>query len=386
MERVLIKNIGTVVTGDINKPKTNVNTILIENGIISRIGVDTDINSGTIIDANGMFVMPGLIDSHIHPVLGDYTPRQNSIGFIESEVHGGVTSFISAGEVHAPGRIRGNKDFSMALAITANIAYRNFRPLGAKIYAGALMLEKGMNKTDFQFLKDKGVWLIGEVGLSSVQDPAEAAIMLEWGRALGMKAHVHTGGASIPGSTIIDENVILEIKPNIVSHINGGPTSISLDGIAKIINSTNSAVEIAQCGNFRSMLETVKLLAQRNELSRLIIGNDAPSGSGLMPLGVLRTLATISSLARLPPEIAIAAATGNTSRVFGLNEGVISEGKPADLVLFDAPLGSVGEDGLEALSIGDLPSIALVMIDGKIEIVGSRNTPPPKRQIKIESK
>jgi len=386
MGRVLIKNIGTIVTGDLNKPKMDGDSILIENGVISKIGSEADINSDIIIDAKGMDIMPGLIDSHMHPVLGDYTPRQNSAGFLESEVHGGVTSFISAGEVHAPGRVRGNKDFSMALAVTANIAYRNFRPLGAKIHAGAVMLEQGMNKNDFQYLNDRGVRLIGEIGLSSVQDPADAAMMLEWGRALGMKAHVHTGGASIPGSTVIDENVILEIKPDIVSHINGGPTSISLEGIRKVINSIKSAVEIVQCGNFRSMLETTKILMQRNELGRLIIGNDAPSGSGLMPLGVLRTLATISSLGGLPPEIAITAATGNTSRVFGLNEGIISEGKPADLILFDSPIGSEGEDGLKALSIGDLPAIALVMIDGNIETIGSRNTPPPKRQISIEKK
>jgi len=386
MGRVLIKNIGTIVTGDLNKPKMDGDSILIENGVISKIGSEADINSDIIIDAKSMDIMPGLIDSHIHPVLGDYTPRQNSAGFLESEVHGGVTSFISAGEVHAPGRVRGNKDFSMALAVTANIAYRNFRPLGAKIHAGAVMLEQGMNKNDFQYLNDRGVRLIGEIGLSSVQDPADAAMMLEWGRALGMKAHVHTGGASIPGSTVIDENVILEIKPDIVSHINGGPTSISLEGIRKVINSIKSAVEIVQCGNFRSMLETTKILMQRNELGRLIIGNDAPSGSGLMPLGVLRTLATISSLGGLPPEIAITAATGNTSRVFGLSEGIISEGKPADLILFDSPIGSEGEDGLKALSIGDLPAIALVMIDGNIETIGSRNTPPPKRQISIEKK
>ena len=45
-----------------------------------------------------------LIDIYCHPVFGDWTPRQNQIGWIEMNVNGAVTSFISAGEVHLPGR------------------------------------------------------------------------------------------------------------------------------------------------------------------------------------------------------------------------------------------------------------------------------------------
>jgi len=58
-----------------------------------------------VIDCRGTTVMPGLIDSHCHVVLGDYTPRQKTVDFLDSYVHGGITSVVSAGEgVHAPGR------------------------------------------------------------------------------------------------------------------------------------------------------------------------------------------------------------------------------------------------------------------------------------------
>ena len=50
--------------------------------------------------------MPGLIDSHVHVTFGDYTPRQKTVGFLESYTHGGVTACISASEVHVPGRPR----------------------------------------------------------------------------------------------------------------------------------------------------------------------------------------------------------------------------------------------------------------------------------------
>ena len=62
--------------------------------------------------------LPGLIDSHVHPVAGDWTPRQNQLGWIDSCLHGGVTTMISAGEVHMPGRPKDVVGLK-ALAITA---------------------------------------------------------------------------------------------------------------------------------------------------------------------------------------------------------------------------------------------------------------------------
>ena len=78
-------------------------------GKITAIGRFKDVNTEgatTVVDANGTTVAPGLIDSHVHPVAGDWTPRQNQIGWIDSYLHGGVTTMISAGEVHMPGRPR----------------------------------------------------------------------------------------------------------------------------------------------------------------------------------------------------------------------------------------------------------------------------------------
>ena len=57
-----------------------------------------------VIDAGGMTAIPGLIDSHVHVTFGDYTPRQRTVGYLESYLHGGVTTAISASEVHVPGR------------------------------------------------------------------------------------------------------------------------------------------------------------------------------------------------------------------------------------------------------------------------------------------
>ena len=61
-------------------------------------------------------------------------------------------------------------------------------------------------------------------------------------------------------------------------------------------------------------------------------------------------------------------ATGNTARVYKLNRGLIAEGREADLVVVDAPLGSVGKDALSAIAAGDNPGVSLVLVDGKIVV------------------
>ena len=68
---------------------------------------DLDLSGATTtIDAHGVALAPGLIDSHVHPVAGDWTPRQSQLNWIDSCLHGGVTTMVSAGEVHTPGRPR----------------------------------------------------------------------------------------------------------------------------------------------------------------------------------------------------------------------------------------------------------------------------------------
>ncbi len=380
----MLTNAGTIISGKLERPTVDGNSILIKDGIIEKIGWDIVSQADGIIDVNGMTVIPSFFDSHIHPVFGDFTPRQNTIGFIESYVHGGVTSFISAGEVHLPGRPRGDKEASKALAILAHKSFKNVRPLGAKVHAGALLLEKNMEEKDFEEVVKAGVWLVGEVGLGSVQDPDEAAQMVRMAQRHGMKVVIHTGGASIPGSTINNADVVIKVKPDVVSHINGGPTSPSIDDIKRIIESVNSAIEVVQCGNFKSMLETVKILKDRNELHRLIIGTDSPSGTGVIPLGVIRTISFLASYTDISPDRLVCAATGNTGRIFGLREGVLEEGRPADLVVMDAPYGSVAKTALEALTIGDIPGVAMVMIDGVPRVGRSRMTPPPVRQVTVK--
>ncbi len=388
MSTLMLKNIGTLVSGMIENPVLDGDALWIEEGMIKHVGREGDMDGTTadyVIDCAGTTVTPGLIDSHCHVILGDFTSRQNQLGFLESEVHGGVTTIISAGEVHLKGRPK-DPAGTKALAILAAKAFQNFRPGGGKVVGGSLILEKGLTKEDFEEMAREGVRTVGEIGLGSVKDPEDAAPMVKWAREAGMTVMMHTGGTSIPGSSVVTADMVIRTDPDIVSHLNGGPTAIPLDEVRKLVYETQLALEIVHCGNPLVAVEASKMIVGAKALDRVIIGNDAPSGTGVIPLGVLRVLNLLASLTPITPEQAICMATGNTARVHKLNRGVIAEGKEADLVIMDTPMGSVGEDALSAIEAGDNPGVAMVIVDGEIVVSKSRNTPPAKRNPTVVAK
>ena len=385
MTTVLLKNIGTLISGRIENPVLDANAVQIKEGLIDCVGNTNEMDeeeATTVIDCRGTTVTPGLIDTHCHPVFGDYTPKQNQIGFLESMLHGGVTTAISAGEVHLPGRPTDPAGVK-ALAILAAKAYQNFRPGGIKVEGGALILEKGLTEEDFREMSREGVRLVGEIGLGSAKTVAEAGPMVKWAKANGMIVTMHTGGTSMPGSSTITAQMVIDMDPDVISHINGGTTAVSVEEVKKLVKETSYALEIVHCGNPRLAVETVKLAIENEALDRLIIGNDAPTGSGVIPLGMLRMMNFLSSLTPIRPEQAICSATGNAARVFRLNRGEIIPGKEADLVIMDTPVGSMGENALAALEAGDVPGVSMVLVDGDIKVIKSRNTAPATRQASI---
>jgi len=381
MSEVLIKNIGSIFTGDIDYPiMEGPLSVMIKDGKIAAIEKgDCGSGAAKVIDASLTTLAPGLIDSHTHPVFGDFTPRQNMIGFIDSSLHGGVTSMISAGEVHLPGRPKDPKS-AKALALLSKRCFENARPSGVKVYAGALILEKGLKEADFKELSEDGVRLVGEIGLGTVKTASDAKEMVIWAKKYGMKVLMHVGGTSIPGSSTVTCEDVLEANPTVACHLNGGPTCIPPTEAFKVIEKSECAIELVHCGNMLAACEIGKFLKETKRLSRLILGNDAPSGTGVIPLSIWRMITFVSGMCKVPAETAVCLATGNTKKVFDLDEGIVRKGAPADLHLIDAPMGSEGKNAKEAIEKGDLPGIGMVMIDGVVKAQTSRNTPPPARK------
>lgn len=385
MERLLIENIGMIISGDIQHPIVEGDAILIHQAQVEAVGFKETLASEGVehtIDAGGCSVWPGLIDSHVHPVVGDFTPRQRMLDYIDSCLHGGVTRMISAGEVHLPGCPKDAVGLKALAILTAKI-FQNYHPSGVKVMGGGVILDPQMTENDFKDMAEAGVTHLGEVGLGSVNNWDTAAELVNWGHSYGLKAMMHVGGASIPGSNVIGADAVLTVKPDVASHLNGGPTAAPRGDIERIILESKIALELVQCGNVVALQEIVKLAKRHEALDRVIVGTDMPSGTGVIPLGVLRTMAWISALGEVPPEQVVAMATGNTASVYDLKAGKIIPGYPADIVIVDAPVGSMAEDALETLKVGDTPAVVAVIIDGKIKVYISRNTPPPKRKVSI---
>ncbi|RYY54518.1 MAG: Enamidase, partial [Comamonadaceae bacterium] len=315
------------------------------------------------------------IDSHVHPVFGDWTPRQGQLGWIDSTMNGGVTTMVSAGEVHLPGRPKDIVGLK-ALAITAQRAFDNFRPGGVKVLAGAPVIEKGMVEDDFRELAAAGVGLLGEIGLGSVKAGNEAAQMVAWARKHGIQSTIHTGGPSIPGSGLIDKDVVLEADADVIGHINGGHTALPEAHVCELCEKSSRAIEIVHNGNEKVAIAAAQMGLQLKCPHRIILGTDGPAGSGVQPLGILRMVALLSSLGGIPPELAFCFATGNTARIRKLNCGLVEVGRAADFVFMDKAQHSAGKGVLESVALGDLPGIGLVMIDGIVRCHRSRNTPP----------
>src|ERR1700716_4314073 len=376
--KLVIRNIGLVLSGDLANPILDADTVVAVGDRIAAVGKGKDIDTSgatTTIDAKGTALAPGLIDSHVHPVAGDWAPRQNQIGWIDSYLHGGVTTMISAGEVHTPGRPKDVVGLK-AMAIFAQRAFQAFRPGGVKIYAGAPVIEHGMVENDFKELAAAGVTILGEVGLGSVKDGKTAHQMVSWARKYGIQSTIHTGGPSIPGSSLIDKDMVLETDADVIGHVNGGHTALPDDQITALCERSTRALEIVHNGNERAGLLALRTAMELKQLDRVILGTDSPAGSGVQPLGILRLISVLSSPRGSPAEVAICLATGNTAKMRQLDFGLIAPGREASFVLMDKAQHSAGKNLLDSIQKGDLPGIGMVVVDGAISVQRSRNTPP----------
>lgn len=376
--KLVVRNIGMILSGDLDAPILDGDALVAVDGRLVALGRarDLDLSAPDVtIDAKGSPVVPGLIDSHCHPVFGDWTPRQNQLGWIEMGVNGGVTTLVSAGEVHLPGRPK-DPEGVKALAITAQRCFQNFRPAGAKVIAGAPVPELDFDRALYQALHAAGIRHIGEIGLGTVAKGPDARRVVDWCREIGLESIMHTGGPSIAGSHFVDREAVLEAQPDVVSHINGGPTSVSHACVRALCEGARGALEVVHNGNEKSALVALEAARAAGRLADVLIGTDAPAGSGVQPNGILRMVTLLASLGDLPPEQALCLATGNTARRRSLDAGRLAIGYPADLVFMDKPQHSAGRDLLGAIALGDIPGIGMVVIDGVVRTGRSRSTPP----------
>ena len=385
MYKTAIINLGKIVSGDWRKPFKKGDGILMNKGLIKKVGtlsVNDIETSDFVLDANGMTAIPGLIDSQVHIAFGDYTPRQKAIGFLESYLHGGVTTSITASEVHVPGRPN-DPDGVVALAIAAKKCFDNYRPGGMCVHGGAVILEPGLTQQHFNFAAERGVWL-AKAGFGKFKSAFDYTPYVKMAQKAGMIVNVHTGGASIPDSSPVNGDHLLDMMPDVSFHVNGGPVAMPDKDFPKVINESEIALQICQAGNIRTALMCLDLAIDAKAFDRIILATDTPTGTGVMPLGMIKTICEMSCLSSYPPEMIISAATGNNAVIYKLNNGFIERGRDADIVIIDAALGSSNKDPLASIKSGDYPAITAVFSQGIPRFIGrSRNTPPSTKKMKV---
>ena len=78
-EKLVIKNVGLLLSGDLTQPILDANTVVVVDGRIAAVGKEQDLDhdhADIVVDAKGTALAPGLIDSHVHPVCGGSFDRQ----------------------------------------------------------------------------------------------------------------------------------------------------------------------------------------------------------------------------------------------------------------------------------------------------------------------
>ncbi len=382
MSSTLIRNIGAIVTGDLAQPLSEADSVYVEDGLIREVGSDRS-DADTIVDARGLTLTPGLVDGHTHPGFGDFSPTQNSVGWMQAYLHGGTTTVISAGELHLPGLPLERPDPKLYryLAVLARRCSAVYRPGGLKVVGGTMLLTPGMAEADFDELAAEGCRVVKFIFFPYDERLEEGAAYARWAKERGLTVKIHSGGVSRSGlSRPAGAAVVKALRPDVVGHASGGPIPMPLEELEEIVRGTDAYLEIAYAGNPRWTVRLLELVRERDALHRVTVGTDTPSGTGITPRGMLRTIGLMASLGGVAAGQALCLASGNTARAHGVETGFVRPGSPADLLLMGPIAGSGGRDALEALSIGDLPGISMVFVDGEILIrERSQQTPPPER-------
>jgi enamidase len=380
MTTIQIVNIGELFTGLLASPRSTATSLLIEDGRIAALNPPPSTNAHTVLDACGGSVLPGLVDGHVHPVFGEWTPAQDTIGWIGNYLHGGTTTMVSAGELHVPGLDYGNltPDLVTSLAVVTRATTGRLRWSGVKMHAGTVLLVPGMGEEHFDRLAAAGSVLAKFIFFPLDDHRDEAMQYMRWCRERKIRVKVHTGGVSRSGaSRVCGYDTLAWLQPDIAAHVSGGPIPMNDDDLDAVVDRTTFFLEVCSSNNYRSTLRAVRRLTSQGRLDRLTIGTDTPGGTGVIPRGMLRNVLFLSSICGVPPADAIAIASGSTAAAHGLDVGVIAVGRPADLMVA-GPIQGSPSTVTEAIAHGDLIGISHVLVDGVFMVDGrSRQTPPP---------
>ncbi|MBG6085326.1 amidohydrolase [Zhihengliuella flava] len=333
--------------------------VVIEKGRIAEAGPEAT-PRGTILDAEGQWLLPGFIDAHVH--LGMHPEGEVGSTADVNETTDPVTAAVRAIDAVDPF----DPGFDDALAggiTTVNVNPGSGNPIGGLAVAlhthGALIddmvlrspsgLKSALGENPKRVYGDKkqtpstrlGTAMVIRQAFTDAQnylakqaagervdvDPTLEALALVLQREIPWRQHAHRADDIATALRLAEEfGYDLVLDHGTEAHVHG--ERIAEREIPVLIGplfTTKSKVELRA----RSLANPGKLARAGVEISLI---TDHP----VVPINFLVHQATLSVKEGLDPEIALRALTINPARVLGLDDriGSIEPGKDADLVLW----------------------------------------------------
>ena len=359
--------------------------IRIENGVIQKISADiTPAPEEEIIDAAGLTVSPGLIDTHVHFRDPGFTHKENLHTGALAAAKGGFTSVICMA----------NTSPVVDSVPVLNDILQRAQSENIRIYQAASVSHslKGEDLTDMKALKEAGACGFTDDGIP-LKNAAFLYTAMEKAKELGVPVSLHEeepsfiknngvnhgpisdqlgiyGSPSIAEESLVARDCMLALRSGasvVIQHISSG-RSVELVRMFKSLGAdlhaeatphhfTLTDEAVLKYGTLAKMNPPLRTEDDRQAIIRgladgtidIIATDHAPHSkeekersitaapSGIIGLETSLALG-ITSLVR-PGHLTmlqlLEKMTVNPAKLYGLPSGRIEEGAPADLVLFD---------------------------------------------------
>ena len=409
---ILIKN-GQVI--DPATQKDEISDVLIENGVITRVEKGIRVKDAQVIDAKGCYVMPGIIDMHVHLRDPGQTYKEDIESGSKAAAKGGVTTLVAMPNtkpvIDSPDRVN-----------YVTIKADRFSPINV-LQAGAITVgQKGEELADIEGMVKAGIPAISEDGKSVMNALLyKEAMEIAAEKNIPVLAHCEdknlvNGGCMnedansrewhLPGitnsveNTIVARDIVLAAETGAHLHLCHCSTKDSVR-MVELAKEEGLPVTAEVCphhfcmtsdditeddGNYKMnpplrTKEDVEALQKglADDIMDVIATDHAPhaasekeQGIQKAPFGIvgLETAAALTYTALVKPGILTPMQMAekmsyNPAKILGLDKGTVEAGSPADLTIFDPECEWV-IDPAEFLSKGKNTPFGGKKVTGKV--------------------
>ena len=298
--KLVVRNIGTLLSGALERPLLDADTIVAVDGVIRR----GRRGEGRRCGAGGR---GGRRQGHRAGAGADRQPRPSGVRRLDAAPEPArLDRQLPARRRHhddlgrrgaSAGAAAGRRSGSRRWRSPRSARSRSFRPGGVKLHAGAPVLEQGMVEDDFKDMAEAGVRLLGEVGLGGVKAGRRGQADGRLGAQIRHPEHDPHRRAVDPGLGPDRQGRrargrCRRHRPHQRRPYRAAGRSRS----AACASNARAAIEIVHNGNEKAALYAMRTAIELGQPDRVILGTDSPAGSGVQPLGILRMIAMLCSL------------------------------------------------------------------------------------------